>query len=91
MREIVLRQFFEGHAAAAELARDVVGTRVADEPPERWLWDTDTPDGERVAEALFWLGTPEISYPLTPPVPAKVRHYLLTGENTLGEADLAPR
>lgn len=143
MKEIVLRQFFEGHASAAELAADIIGTRAVEEPPgfhssanyrvvpmaqpfdvrpdhvvrlvdavtdgrlpladldilvfcleaapERWLWDTDTPEGERVAEALFWLGSPEVNYPLTPTVLGKVRHYLLTGEKTLSEDDLARR
>ena len=140
MKEIVLRQFFEGHATAAELARDMAGTRVADQPsgfrssgnyrvepmagtldvtpphvvrlvdavaagalsladlgtavfcieaqPARWRWDTDTPDGERVADAFFWLGSPEINYSLTPAVLTKIRHYLLTGENTLTHADV---
>jgi len=143
MKEVVLRHFFEGHATADELARDIVNTHTPGDPPgvrssanyrvepmaqtfnvtpahvgrlvqavesralspedlgtivfclemspERWLWDTDTEDGERVADALFWLGTPEINYPLAAPVLAKVRHYLLTGENTLTDADAAPR
>ena len=54
---------------------------------ERFLRDADTTDGSRVADALFWLGNPEINYPLTPAVLAKVRHYLATGENTLTRAD----
>jgi hypothetical protein len=141
VKEVVLRHFFEGHASAAELARDLEGTRLAEEPPgfrssanyriepmartfevrpehvvrlvdavlggelsvsalgtlvfcmeaapERWRWDTDTPEGERIAGALFWLGTPEVNYPLTAAVLSKIRLYLLTGENTLSEADLA--
>ena len=143
MKEIVVRDFFEGHATAREVANDLAGTRVAEEPPgfhssgnyrvepmastfelapehvvrlvdavttgdlsadaldtlvfcleaqpDRWLWDTDTPGGERVANALFWLGSPEINYPLTATVLAKIRHYLLTGENTLSDADVAVR
>ena len=138
MKEIVLRYFFEGHAAADELARDLVGTRDASEPPgfrssanyavlpmaaeftvepphvvrlvdaaleraltaadlgtvcfvleisDRFGWDADTPDGERVGDAVFWLGTPEVNYPLTPGVLAKIRHYLVAGENTLTPAD----
>ena len=58
---------------------------------ERWLWDTDTPEGERVANALFWLGAPEINFPLTPAVLSKIRRYLVEGENTLTEADLGQR
>ena len=54
---------------------------------ERFLRDGDTPDGERVSDALFWLGNPEINYPLTPAVLSKVRHYLVTGENTLTYED----
>ena len=138
MRELLLRQFFEGRATAADLARDLVGTRGSAEPDgirasaayriepmtstfhvapahlarlvdarlgrelseadvatvcfclegvsaERFRWEAD--EGERVANALFWLGTPEINYPLTDVVLAKIRHYLLTGENALGPAD----
>lgn len=40
-----------------------------------------------MADAVFWLGSPETNYPLTPAVLAKVRHYLLTSENTLTLAD----
>ena len=140
MRELLLREFFEGQATAADLARDLVGTRGAAEPygvrasaayriepmtstfrvapahlvrlvdarlaralseadlatvcfclegvsVERFRWDADSDDGERVANALFWLGTPEINYPLTDVVLAKIRHYLLTGENALVPAD----
>ncbi len=138
MKEIVLRQFFEGHASASDLARDIVGTRDSSERfgfrssanyavlpmateftvepahlervvaavlareltvedlgtlcfvlefSERFRWDADTPDGERVANAVFWLGTPEINYPLTERVLAKVGYYLATGEDTLTLAD----
>ncbi len=48
----------------------------------RFVWDTDASEGERVADAIFWLGTPEINYPLTPDTLARIRHYLRTGENT---------
>src|SRR5690349_19789441 len=27
---------------------------------DQFRWDTDEPAGERVAEVLFWLGTPEV-------------------------------
>lgn len=57
------------------------------EASDHFVWDTDTEDGERVADALFWLGTPEINYPLTPLVLEKVHRYLLTGENTFTTAD----
>ena len=60
------------------------------EASDSFTWDTDTADGERVAEALFWLGTPEVNYPLTPKVLGKVRHYLLTGEDTFTSDDLRP-
>ncbi len=49
----------------------------------RFVWNTDTSEGERVADAIFWLGTPEINYPLTPDTLARIRTYLRTGENTL--------
>ena len=139
MKEIVLRHFFEGHATAAELDADVVGTLICEGPErgpqirrynvlpmerklelrsdhlirlvdaslsgdlrpehlevvaswletafERFPRDADTPDGERVVDALFWLGDPDINYPLSPRVLAKIRRYLATGENTLSPAD----
>lgn len=134
MREVVLRLFFEGHATAAELARDLEGTRpegehwafrastnyrvepmavdfeiapahvvrVVDaalagalteddlgtlcfalEFSSRFWWDADTPPGARVSEAIFWLGMPQVNYPLTADVLTRIRHYLETGENTL--------
>ncbi len=61
------------------------------EASDAFSWDTDTCDGERVAESLFWLGGPEINYALTPAVLTKIRHYLLTGENTLGPEDVGDR
>jgi len=54
-------------------------------------WDADTPEGERIAESVFWLGTPEINYPLTQDVLSKVRHFLLTGEKRLTQADTKAR
>jgi hypothetical protein len=54
---------------------------------ERFPRDADTPDGARVADVLFWIGTPEINYPLVPSTLKKMRHYLATGENTLTVAD----
>ena len=61
------------------------------EASDSFTWDTDTADGERVAESLFWLGTPEINYALTPSVLTKIRHYLVSGENTLTQADVGER
>jgi hypothetical protein len=58
------------------------------EASDSFTWDTDSPDGERVAESLFWLGSPEVNYPLTDSVLKKVRHYLKTGEETFTRADL---
>jgi hypothetical protein len=58
------------------------------EASDSFEWDTDTPDGERVAKGLFLLGTPEINYPLTPPVLAKIRHFLATGQDTLSRDDI---
>ncbi len=53
---------------------------------ERFIWDTDTPDGERVANVLFWLGMPGINYPLTSDNLAAMRLYLRTGEQTMRPA-----
>ena len=60
------------------------------EASDHFIWDTETTEGDRVAGALFWLGTPEVNYPLTAAVIAKTRHYLLTGENTFTREDLRP-
>ena len=60
------------------------------EASDHFTWDTDTPDGERVANGLFWLGSPEVNYPLTPSVIGKIRHYLVTGEETFTRNDLRP-
>jgi hypothetical protein len=60
------------------------------EASDHFTWDTDTPDGERVSRSLFWLGTPEVNYPLTESVLAKVKHYLRTGEETFTREDLRP-
>ena len=32
---------------------------------DRFVWDTETAAGERVANAIFWLSTPELNYPLS--------------------------
>lgn len=57
---------------------------------DKFTWNADEPDsdGARVAEALFLLDAPEINYPLTPVVLAKISQYLLTGEHTLSNDDL---
>jgi hypothetical protein len=57
------------------------------EASDAFHWDSQTTDGHRVADALFWLGTPEINYPLTPSVLEKIAHYLTTGERLLSAAD----
>ena len=56
-------------------------------PNLTFTWDGDGPEGERISDAVFWLGTPEINYPLTPEVLTKIRHYVLTGENLLTQRD----
>ena len=58
------------------------------ESSDGFAWDGDTDDGERVAFALFWLGTPEVNYPFSDRVLRKVRHYLVTGDNQLTSEDL---
>lgn len=79
-------------ALAGQLTPDDLGTICfVLEFSDRFGWDGDTPDGERVSDAVFWLGTPEVNYPLTPAVLAKIRHYVATGEDTLTPADAAVR
>ena len=55
---------------------------------DHFLWDTDTPEGDRIGEALDDWSTPEINYPPTKGNIRKFRHLLLTGENTFVRADL---
>ncbi len=60
---------------------------VLDGGTDSFQWDSDLPEGQRIASVVSWLGTPEINYPLTIPVLKKVREFLLTGNNTLTAAD----
>ena len=54
---------------------------------DNFLWDTDTPEGDRIGETLYDWSAPEINYALTPGTLAKFRHRLLTGEDTFTRAD----
>jgi hypothetical protein len=71
-----------GALAACALTEEQVGIAVflMEAQPDRFLWDTDTNDGERIADVVFWLSNPAINYPLTPANLAAFRHYLRTGE-----------
>ena len=73
---------------AGELSREALDAATfCLEASDRFDWDGDEPPGDRIPEALFLLGTPEINYPLTDDVLAQIRHYLVTGEMTLTRAD----
>lgn len=74
---------------AGALTPDQVATALfcVEAAPDRFVWDTDTTEGDRVSNAVFWLGTPEINYPLTLANLSKIRHYLVTGQNTLTTFD----
>lgn len=67
---------------AGALTEEQVGIAafLMEAQPDRFIWDTDTPEGERVADVLFWLGNPSINYPLTQANLAAFRRYLRTGE-----------
>jgi hypothetical protein len=58
------------------------------EASDEFEWDTDTPEGERVAQSLFWLGSPEVNYPLTAQVVQKIRHFVASGVETFTPEDL---
>ena len=58
------------------------------EASDEFEWDTDTPEGKRVARSLFWLGSPEVNYPLTPVVVQKIRHFVVSGMETFTREDL---
>jgi hypothetical protein len=68
-----------GEVTPAELAA-VSFTLVAS---DHFTWNTDTANGQRVADAVFWLGSPEINYPLNSETLKKIEHYLVTGVDTL--------
>ncbi|NWK57810.1 hypothetical protein HW115_19480 [Verrucomicrobiaceae bacterium N1E253] len=53
-------------------------------------WDSDTPDGERVAEVIGMWDTPEISYQITNSTIPKFRRYLSSGEDIFNRDDLTP-
>ena len=54
---------------------------------DRFDWHAEEAPSDRIPEALFLLGTPEINYPLTDTVLGKIRHYLVSGHETLSETD----
>jgi hypothetical protein len=47
---------------------------------DRFNWNSDTPEGERVAEVAHDWSAPEINFPLTLENVAKWRDYLTTGD-----------
>jgi hypothetical protein len=57
------------------------------EASDEFEWDTDTPEGERVAQSLFWLGSPEVNYPLTAQVVEKIRYFVTSGVETFTRED----
>ena len=73
---------------------------AGDIPPEQleWIgfgliasdhfnWDTDTLDGERVADALIDWSSPSTNYVLSMKTVTNFRHRLATGENTFDKMD----
>jgi hypothetical protein len=70
---------------ASHLTEDQVGVAVwlLESGIDRFKWDTDTEDGERVADVLFWLGMPAINFPLSPENLAAMRLFLRTGERSM--------
>ena len=55
---------------------------------DRFLWDTDTVEGNAIGETLNDWSAPEVNYALNAATLAKFRHRLLTGEDTFTWADL---
>lgn len=73
---------------------------AGDIPPEQleWIgfgliasdhfnWDTDSVDGERVADTCYDWSSPSTNYILTIKTVGKFRHRLATGENTFNKMD----
>ena len=56
-----------------------------------FVWDRETPHGERVATVLHDWAAPEINYPLNPSNVSKARHYLITGQNAFTPDDVLAR
>jgi hypothetical protein len=54
---------------------------------DHFNWDTDSLDGERVADALIDWASPSTNYVLTMETVAKFRRRLATGENTFDKMD----
>ena len=52
---------------------------------DRFLWDTDTSEGNLIGETLFDWDSPEINYPLNLQTVAEFRYRLLTGADTSGQ------
>ena len=71
-------------AVPAEALADVGFGMIAS---DHFLWDTDSPDGNRVGNTLYDWSSPEINFPLNTRTVAKFRHRLLTGEDTFTRED----
>lgn len=54
-------------------------------------WDSGTPDGWRVGEALYDWASPDVNYALTMDTARKFRDRLITGNDTFTRADFVPR
>jgi hypothetical protein len=73
---------------AEELSIDEVGIACfLIEASDWWLFDSGTVPGDRIADVLFWLGTPQINYPLNATVLDKIARYLRSGVNTFDDRD----
>jgi len=58
---------------------------------DSFVWDTDTPEGERIGATLYDWSAPEINYALSARTVAKFRRRLLTGEDTFTRDDFYSR
>lgn len=54
---------------------------------DHFVWDGDTPEGSRVAEALYDWSSPEINFALTVETARKFRSRLLSGEDQFTRDD----
>ncbi len=77
--EIRLRTTKGGGARVTMVPKSLVEKLKQHLGEVRRVHQRDAPDADRIPEALFWLGTPEVNEPLTPRFLARVRQYLLTG------------
>jgi len=58
---------------------------------DHFIWDTSTPEGERIANTIYDWSCPQVNYDLNLETVRKFRHRLLTGESLFSKADIGSK